>query len=157
MITPGVNRPDLVFGSTKVWRAVSSTAFRQWRATSHCGRVHGYELQFGVAFEADTLDLCNWVVDFGSLKSFKGWLEFMFDHTTLVASDDPEIDVYHAAHARGVVNLREVDHVGCEMIAYMVFVRLEKWLVENGHDPRVRLMRVDVREHDFNSAYVRRR
>jgi 6-pyruvoyltetrahydropterin/6-carboxytetrahydropterin synthase len=31
-------------------------------------------------------------MDFGGLKEFKEWLEHMFDHTLLVAEDDPQLD-----------------------------------------------------------------
>ena len=40
-------------------------------------------------FESDTLDDRNWVMDFGGLKAFKDWAEYMFDHTLVVAQDDP--------------------------------------------------------------------
>ena len=42
-----------------------SAAFRQWRADSHCKYIHGYALAFRFEFEADELDVRNWVVDFG--------------------------------------------------------------------------------------------
>ena len=60
-----------------------SCAFRQHKAQSHCKFLHGYALSFKFIFEADELDARNWVVDFGSLKSLKGWLENTFDHKTI--------------------------------------------------------------------------
>lgn len=148
-------RADIVYGSTKTYKAQVSTAFRQWRADSHCRFNHGYDLEFEATFEAGRLDERNWVVDFGSLKSFKGWLERMFDHTTLVAENDPELEWFREAHKRGVLDLREVVATGCEATARMCFEYLEMWLKDNGYAPRVRLVKLEVREHHGNSAYVR--
>ena len=69
-----------------------STAFRQWRADSHCSYIHGYALKFKVWFEGD-LDHCNWVVDFGCFKrnGINDWMKEQFDHTMIVASDDPDL------------------------------------------------------------------
>ena len=73
-----------------------STAFRQWRAThSHCQYVHGYALKFKVWFEGD-LDEKNWVCDFGCFKrnGIKKKLANQFDHTTVVAEDDPNMETF---------------------------------------------------------------
>lgn len=155
----GINtRADLVFGSTKTYSAIFSTAFRQHRAIdSHCSFNHGYDLTFSATFEAHDLDDKNWVVDFGSLKSFKGWLEQMFDHTTMVANDDPQLAWFVEARDRGILDLRIVLATGCEAAALLVFEYLEWWLNAQGYTPRVELMKVEVREHEGNSAYVRKR
>lgn len=152
------HRPDIIYGSTKHYDANVgfSTAFRQWGAHSHCNKLHGYPLQFTATFESEVLDQRNWVVDFGGLKSFKGWLEKMFDHTTQVAIDDPELEWFKEAEKRGVLTLRIVPSTGCETIARMVFEYLETWLLDNGYS-QVRLVKLEVREHSGNSAYVRRR
>lgn len=151
------DRDDIIYGSTKSYQAVSSTAFRQWLADSHCNLNHGYALSFRATFEATELDERNWVVDFGSLKSFKGWLELMFDHTTLVAKDDPQIAWFEEAKRKGLLDLRVVEATGCEAIARLVFEYLEMWLTSNGYSPRVYLAKLEVWEHEGNSAYVRRR
>jgi 6-pyruvoyltetrahydropterin/6-carboxytetrahydropterin synthase len=154
---PLPKRDDIVYGSTKTYAASIglSTAFRQWPAASHCNKVHGYALEFMATFEAKELDHRHWVVDFGSLKSFKGWLEKMFDHTTHVAEDDPQIEWFVEAHRRGLLDLRKVTASGCEATARLVFEYLESWLMDNGYAPRVQLVKLEVREHDGNSAYVR--
>lgn len=147
----------LIYGSTKTYKASLglSTTFRQHKAKSHCRRTHGYALEFSATFEADTLDGNNWVVDFGALKSFKEWLVNQFDHTTLVAKDDPELSRYVDLAEHDLIDLRVVDGTGCEMVSRLVFSRLDEWLGEEGHAPRVRLVKLEVREHDGNSAYVR--
>ena len=149
------HRDDVVYGSTKAYKAQVSTAFRQWKAQSHCKYIHGYDLEFEAIFETNRLDERHWVVDFGSLKSFKGWLERMFDHTTLVAEDDPELDLFKLMNERGIIQLRVVPATGCEATARLCFEQMESWLQDNGYSPRVRLVEFHVREHDGNSAYVR--
>lgn len=89
------------------------------------------------------------------MKSFKGWLEKMFDHTSLVAEDDPQLDWFKKAHELGIKDLRVVIATGCEATARFCFEYLEMWLADNGYFPRCRLVKFEVREHDGNSAYVR--
>ena len=83
------------FVSTKTYRQLGPVAYRQWRADSHCNLIHGYALTFHFEFECDTLDARNWCVDFGGLRELKYKLEDWFDHTLLVAQDDPEREEKH--------------------------------------------------------------
>lgn len=129
-----------------------SAAFRQWRAESHCRFLHGYALAVRFEFEAAELDARHWVVDFGSLKSLKGWLEDTFDHKTLVAEDDPELSAFRELAAAGLIQLRIVPATGCEKFAEIIFGATEVWLHDNGYAPRARLISVEVREHGANSA-----
>lgn len=129
-----------------------SAAFRQWRAHSHCRFTHGYALAFKFLFEADELDLNNWVVDFGSMKSLKGWLENTFDHKMVVSEDDPHLEYFKQGHALGVHDLVILPATGCEKFSEMVFEATQVWLIDNGYAPRVKLVSVQVHEHGANSA-----
>ena len=129
-----------------------SACFRQWRADSHCRLLHGYALAFRFVFESDELDVRNWVVDFGSLKSLKARLEDTFDHKLLVAEDDPKLPVLEHLAAIGVAELRVLPRVGCEAFAELVFGMTEVWLLDNGYSPRVWLASVECSEHGANSA-----
>lgn len=144
-----------------------SCAFRQWRSRhSHCSLLHGYSIGVRCVFECDSLDERNWVMDFGGLKEFKKWLEYMFDHTVLVAEDDPHLDKFQALADVGVIDttgntaildLRVVPGVGCERFAEMAYNKLNTIIatsVEKGTalNPTVRLVSVEVFEHDANSA-----
>lgn len=144
----------MAFQSTKTYghNLGFSCAFRQWRADSHCKYIHGYSIAVKFVFEADELDARNWVVDFGSLKSLKGWLENMFDHKTAVAFDDPELKWFEEAHKRGIIDMVMVPATGCESFAKMIFEATEVWLHDNGYTPRCRLKSVEVMEHGANSA-----
>ena len=128
-----------------------SCAFRQWRATSHCNQVHGYSLGFRFIFEADELDDRNWVYDFGDTKWMKDYLEETFDHTTAVAMDDPELDLFKQMDEVGILTLRIFSDVGCEKFAEMVYMDIAPQ-VANITNERVRLKSVEVFEHGSNSA-----
>lgn len=133
-----------------------SCAFRQWRAESHCRFLHGYSVAVKFIFSTDELDVRNWAVDFGSLKSLKGWLEDTFDHKTLVAEDDPEYEWFVEAHKRGIIDMVTVPATGCEKFAEMIYEVAEQWLIDNGYSPRVHLESVEVMEHGANSALYQR-
>lgn len=133
-----------------------SCAFRQWRADSHCKYLHGYALQIKLTFQSNVLDNRNWVVDFGSLKSLKGLLEDQFDHKTLVALDDPELEKFKELDKLGIIQMRTVDACGCEAMAYYVYHMTNQWLTDAGYDAVV-LESVEVAEHESNSAIYRKK
>jgi 6-pyruvoyltetrahydropterin/6-carboxytetrahydropterin synthase len=123
-----------------------SCVFRQWRSThSHCSLLHGYSIGIKLIFESESLDDKNWVMDFGGLKAFKEWSEYMFDHTMVVAHDDPHLPFFQQMswmgnspvsgvgtqpdlrpHERGAIcDLRIVDGVGCEKFAELVYKTMQ--------------------------------
>lgn len=135
-----------------------SVAYRQWRADTHCNRLHGYSLSFYFEFEANDLDARNWVVDFGGLRTLKDKLDEWFDHTCLVAEDDPEFSTFEELHRKKLLKMVVVERTGCEGLAKWLYDYLtEIWLVENGYgDGRVTVRKVEVRETPANSAmYVK--
>ena len=155
-----------------------SCCFRQWRAThSHCSTLHGYSIGIKLIFECDTLDDKNWCMDFGGLKEFKAWADYMFDHTLIIAQDDPHLDFFkRMANMGNIMNsgeipnwdsvkpyergalcdLRIVEGVGCEMFAKMSYDKMAE-LLSSGDmrypiNPTVRVTSVEVFEHGANSA-----
>lgn len=149
--------PAVSYFSTKTYDYTLglSTVFRQWRATSHCRVLHGYALNFRFLFGASHLDDRNWVVDFGGLRQLKAWLVDHFDHTTCVAQDDPALASFRDLHHRGLIDLREVSHTGCEGFAEMAFRYADSMIGQESHG-RCWVQEVEVREHGGNSAIVRR-
>ena len=113
---------DMPYQSTKTYghEIGLSCAFRQWRAQSHCQLIHGYALSFKFIFESETLDFNNWVVDFGGLKPLKEKLQKQFDHTLLVAKDDPKKEVLLFLQEHGLANVILVEATGCEATAKYV-------------------------------------
>jgi 6-pyruvoyltetrahydropterin/6-carboxytetrahydropterin synthase len=129
-----------------------SCCFRQHQATaSHCRFLHGYALAFRFTFVAATLDDRGWCVDFGGLKPLRAWLHTMFDHTLLVAADDPALAAMRVLDDQGLVQLRVLDAVGCEAFAGLA-CRWAQDFVAAETGGRVRVERVDVAEHDGNAA-----
>ena len=147
------------FKSTKIFDGFS-TVFRQWRAEgTHCRFLHGYGISFKVWFEGD-LDERNWVWDFGGMKRAKGtidgmtpkaWMDHMFDHTLVVAEDDPELQGFRDMDSRGVVQLRIVPATGAERFAKFVYDKLNDFVQEETAG-RVRISKVEFMEHSKNSA-----
>ncbi len=132
-----------------------STAFRQWRAThSHCQYVHGYALKFKVWFEGD-LDEKNWVCDFGCFKrnGIKKKLENQFDHTTVVAEDDPNMETFKRMDKVGLIQLRVMKHVGCERFAEWVY-NLINDKMHDETDGRVRVLKVESFEGGTNNSAI---
>ena len=137
--------------STKII-PMGSTAFRQWRADSHCKLIHGYRLQCKLWFTADQLDDKNWIYDFGGCREIKKLLEKQFDHTTVVAADDPELDTFKLMSEKGMIDLRIAEKgVGIERTAEWVYETTNKFVTEQTNN-RVRVIKVEVWEHEGNSA-----
>ncbi len=132
-----------------------SIAYRQHRADSHCRFIHGYSLAFEFEFQSPTLDVRNWVCDFGGFRTLKDFLDEYFDHKLLVSQDDPDLEMFKEMDRRGLCVVREIEKTGCEGIAELLFWYInEMWLKENGYPENVFCGRVHVFETPNNSAYV---
>ena len=75
-----------------------SACFRQPLAQSHCRFLHGYAMQFEFVFESKTLNLNNWVTDFGGLKALKEHLCDTYDHKTLISKHDEQLEHFKRMH-----------------------------------------------------------
>jgi 6-pyruvoyltetrahydropterin/6-carboxytetrahydropterin synthase len=138
------------FKSTKRFTGFPCT-HRQWRADSHCRFVHGYSREFFFEFASNELTKEGWVVDFGGLKKLKTWLESVFDHTFLVAQDDPELEAFKELDSRGAILLRILPNPGMEGTALYVYEEASK-ILESLYGKRAWITKVEVRENDKNSA-----
>ena len=135
---------------------LGSTAFRQPRAESHCRYIHGYQLKAEVTFACNELDENNWVFDFGGLKDLKHIYKTQFDHTLVVANDDPEIELLKELNARGLAQLRIMTGgVGIERFAEWCFKTADSF-VDEATNGRVWVESVTVYEHDDNFASYNR-
>jgi 6-pyruvoyltetrahydropterin/6-carboxytetrahydropterin synthase len=121
--------------------------------------LHGYGVSFRVWFEGE-LDGRNWVWDFGGMKRAKGtidgmnpkaWMDYMFDHTTLVAKDDPELAGFRVMDAQGLIQLRLLPAVGAEQFAKFIFEKLDAF-VQQETEGRVKVAKVEFMEHSKNTA-----
>ena len=147
------------FQSSKVFDGFS-TVFRQWKAeTTHCRFIHGYGISFKVYFEGG-LDERNWVWDFGGMKraktkidgmSAKEWMDYMFDHTTIISEDDPYLDTFKKMSEDGLIQLRIIEAVGAERFAEYVFDKLNRFCSKET-EGRVSVTKVEFMENGKNSA-----
>ena len=88
-------------------------------------------------------------------NSGRSWLKYMFDHTYLVAEDDPELETIKMLQEKNLIDMRLVPAVGCERFAEQVFDFAQD-LVDDLTDGRCWVQEVTVREHEHNSATVER-
>jgi len=144
---------DKIFKSTKMLD-LGSCAFRQPRATSHCRFLHGYKLYAKFTFGCNELDKNHWVVDFGGLKGLKNKLEHQFDHTTCIAADDQDLDMFKEMHEKKICDLRIMPNgTGIERIAEWCFDTAEMYIKEMT-ESRCWVEQVEVWEHEKNSVII---
>lgn len=142
--------------STKEYKEIGPVAYRQWRADSHCNLIHGYALSFKFYFETDHLDARNWAMDYGGLKPLKQHLEDWFDHTLLVAEDDPQRAELERLGELGLAKITYVEKTGCEGLADFLYEYVNTiFLPSYGKEEAERLWccKVEVRETGANMAY----
>ena len=147
------------FKSTKIFDGFS-TVFRQWKADgTHCSFLHGYGVSFKIIFEGE-LDERNWVWDFGGMKRAKNtidgmnpkmWMDHMFDHTTIIAEDDPHLNFFEGMHIKGIIQLRIIPATGAEQFAKYIYDKVNAFVLEETNN-RVRVTQVEFSEHNKNSA-----
>jgi len=147
------------FQSTKLFDGYS-TCFRQWKAEgTHCRFLHGYGISFKITFEGD-LDERNWVWDFGGMKRAKGtidgkspkaWMDWMFDHTTIIAEDDSLLPYFKAMNEIELIQLRVIPATGAEQFAKFIYDKVNAFVLEETNN-RVRVVNVEFKEHSKNSA-----
>ena len=121
--------------------------------------LHGYALSFRIWFEGE-LDERNWVMDFGFGKRSKGkidglnpkaWMDYMFDHTTIIAEDDPYLEHFKKMHIDEIIQLRIIPAVGAEQFAKYIFNKVNEFVLAETKN-RVRVAKVEVYENERNSA-----
>ena len=147
------------FQSTKLFDGFSCV-FRQWKADdTHCRFLHGYGVSFRVWFEGE-LDDRNWVWDFGGMKRAKGtidgmspkkWMDYTFDHTLIIAEDDPGLEQFKALHDQGLAQVRIIPATGAERFSKFIFDKLDPFIQEET-DGRVKVAKVEFMEHGKNTA-----
>jgi len=147
------------YKSTKLFDGFSC-CFRQWKAEdTHCRFLHGYGVSFKVTFQGE-LDNRNWVWDFGGMKRAKTlidgmqpklWMDYMFDHTIIIAADDPYVEEFQIMETAGVAQVRIVKATGAEKFAEFIFHKLNNFVKDETND-RVRITQVEFMEHGKNTA-----
>ncbi|WP_082956707.1 MULTISPECIES: 6-carboxytetrahydropterin synthase [unclassified Mycobacterium] len=123
---------------------------RSWANGGKRFFLHGYERSFEVEFAcAQTERGTGLVVDVGTVAEVRSALRYQFDHTTLIAEDDPQRDLFELLAERGVVDLRIMANTGMEGSAAWVFETAER-IVGLATGGRVWVSRIEARESRNN-------
>jgi 6-pyruvoyltetrahydropterin/6-carboxytetrahydropterin synthase len=94
-------------------------------------------------------------MDFGGLKPLKERLEEWFDHTLLVAEDDPKKSELLRLGDLGLAKITVVEKTGCEGLADFLYEYVNTIFLPmygKTEAERIWCCRVEVRETDSNMA-----
>ncbi len=81
----------------------------------------------------------------------KAWMDYMFDHTFIVAEDDPFLESFQRMEGAGVAQVRVVPATGAERFAQYIYEKINPFVQEETNG-RVKVIKVEFREHGKNSA-----
>ena len=84
-------------------------------------------------------------------KTPKEWMDYMFDHTFIVAEDDPFKESFLKMDQAQVAQVRVIPAVGAEKFAEFVYNKLQPF-IDAETEGRVKIAKVEFREHGKNSA-----
>ncbi len=129
-------------------------AHRQPHHAGHCARIHGHSWAFEFTFSAKERDACGFVLDFGSLKWLRQWIEERFDHTLVLSADDPFLQTLQTQLGGLLLaNVQVVPDCSSEGIASFLMHEITLLLREATRG-RVTLSKVVVHEDSKNSATI---
>ena len=119
---------------------------RSWTNEGKRFFLHGYERTFEIEFAcAQTEPGTGLVLAPAVVEEIRAALRKQFDHTTLIADDDPERDLFELLADRGVIDLRIMDSTGMERSAAWVFDTAENIVVQ-ATQGRVWVSQIKARE-----------
>jgi 6-pyruvoyltetrahydropterin/6-carboxytetrahydropterin synthase len=125
---------------------------RSWTKEGKRYFLHGYERTFEIEFAcAQTEPGTGLVLGPDAVEEIRSALRKQFDHTTLIAADDPERDLFELLAARGVIDLRIMDNTGMERSAAWVFDTVES-IVVRATEGRVWVSQIKARESHSNAV-----
>jgi 6-pyruvoyltetrahydropterin/6-carboxytetrahydropterin synthase len=81
----------------------------------------------------------------------KAWMDYMFDHTMIIAEDDPFIESFRLMGQAGAAQVRILPAVGAEKFAEYIYNKLQAFVSEETGG-RVSVVRVEFLENGRNTA-----
>ena len=78
-------------------------------------------------------------------------MDYMFDHTMILAKDDPWIEAFKQMEESGVAQIRIIEATGAEKFAEYIYNKLNDFVHEET-EGRVRVTKVKFMEHGKNAA-----
>jgi 6-pyruvoyltetrahydropterin/6-carboxytetrahydropterin synthase len=85
-------------------------------------------------------------------KQPKIWMDHMFDHTMIIAEDDPDLEAFKQMDAVGVAQVRIIPATGAESFAKYIYDKLNVFVKAETFN-RVKVIKVKFMEHGKNAAY----
>jgi len=158
-------RQEMTVKSTKAWHKLPCAHAQHFDkepdgSPGECASWHGYDRSVVMTF-AGEIDEMGWIVPFGELRDLKRWIEYYFDHTAVVAANDPRLELIKEANAKienagpaAMFQLRVLPFgVSMEMSSLFIWHYANPFImsVTNG---RCYVEKVECIEHDSNSAFV---
>lgn len=137
--------------STKLFTDFPCT-HRAWRDEGHCRFVHGYSRSFHFTFVCNQTDKNGWVMDFSGLKKVRAFLSYWFDHTFLVAEDDPYLELFKSLNDKGLIQLRIMSNPSMEGTANFVLKEAQNIINTIVSGRIVLIEKVEVFENEKNSC-----
>lgn len=121
----------------------------------HCAQVHGYDRSVEFTFAGEP-DEHGWIVPFGKLKEVKDFLEYYFDHVTVLPADDPRLkELVNSTHTQpgGLLGTLRVlpSGVSMEMSSVFIWEHVNAYIVAIT-EGRCYVEQVRVYEHERNDA-----
>jgi 6-pyruvoyltetrahydropterin/6-carboxytetrahydropterin synthase len=154
--TATMHRDDAPLGRTARFRLRKRFAdlpccHRSWsREGAKRFFLHGYERQFEIEFACTETDPdTGTVIDARCLREVHTALARQFDNTTLIASDDPQRELFELLAEQDALDLRIMHCTGMEASAAWVFDTVER-IVGPATGGRVWVSRIEARENRNN-------
>jgi 6-pyruvoyl-tetrahydropterin synthase len=123
-------------------------------SSGECASIHGYDREVEFTFAGD-IDDHGWIVPFGELGPVKKFLEYYFDHVTVLPADDPRLNQLspEMIGPGGLLGTLRIlpSGVSMEMSSIFIWEHVNHYIykVTNG---RCYVERVRVYEHNRNDA-----
>ena len=121
-----------------------------------CASIHGYDRSVELTF-AGEVDEMGWIVPFGELKDVKKFIEYYFDHVTVLPANDPRLNTLtpELMEPGGLLGTVRVLPTGVSMEMSSLFIW--EWVnhyIYSITEGRCYVEGVRVYEHDRNDAFV---
>ena len=149
-----VMRRQGVFVTTKTFEKIYCS-YRRWRSPlSYDRALRSHNLTVKVIFESHSLGDDRRVIhtDSDCINEFRYMLERTWKERTIVSLDDPELPIFKAMDAKGLIKLSLLPDIGAEMFAQEIFNWFKVWLNNSGLIKQVDVRAVEVVEDNFNSS-----
>ena len=78
-------------------------------------------------------------------------MDYMFDHTVIIAKDDPYVEEFKIMDQAGVAQVRIVEATGAEKFAEFIYNKINTFVVKETNG-RVKVSNVEVMENNKNTA-----